>query len=317
MIAGLHVVFGAGQIGQRLAVHLHAGGHHVRVVRRSSRGGLPDDVEVRAGDAMDPAFCRAAADGATVVYHCLNPPYDTSAWAVQVPRYTENLIAAAGAAGARLVVLENLYMLAPARGRVIDEDSPIGPVSRKGAIRARATERLFDAHHRGEVVAVAGRASDFYGPGGTMSGLGDFFWPDALAGKRVRSPYPLDVPHTWHYIPDVAAGLAVLGNADADACGRAWMLPCQPAEPLQQLVDRLAAVLGRQLRTGGMPRLLVKALGLMMPVMREIDEMLYQWDGPSHVDDRRFRTRFGLLPAPLDLAARETVAWATRHYARA
>lgn len=315
MDAALHVVFGAGQVGRPLADCLLARGHRVRIVRRSS-GSERDDVEVLAGDAMDATFCRNAAAGAAVVYHCLNPPYSTPAWAAQVPRYTENLIAAAGSAGARLVVLENLYMLAPANGRPLDEDSPIGPVSRKGEIRARATAQLFDAHRRGDVQAVAGRASDFYGPGGTMTGLGDFFWPDALAGKRVRSPYPLHVPHTWHYIPDVAVALAALGTADADACGRAWMLPCQPAEPMQQLVERLAGVLGRDLPTGGMPRWLVKGLGLFMPVMREIDEMLYQWDEPTQVDDRRFRARFGVMPTPLDQAARETVAWATRHYAR-
>ena len=51
-----------------------------------------------------------------------------------------------------------------------------------------------------------------------------------------------------------------------------------------------------------------------MPLMRELDEMLYQWDEPFIVDDRRFRERFGLEPADADSAAAETVAWASRHY---
>jgi hypothetical protein len=93
------------------------------------------------------------------------------------------------------------------------------PCSRKGEIRARAAERLFDAHRRGEIVATSGRASDFYGPGGTLTGLGDFFWPRALAGRTAYSPYPLDVIHTYHYIPDVAEGLATLGCADSMSTG--------------------------------------------------------------------------------------------------
>ena len=84
----------------------------------------------------------------------------------------------------------------------------MNPASRKGEIRARVADRLFDAHRRGDVVATAGRASDFYCPGGTQTGLGDFFWPRVLAGKRAFIPFRLDAVHTYHYIPDVAAGLA-------------------------------------------------------------------------------------------------------------
>src|SRR5207253_2590069 len=97
--------------------------------------------------------------------------------------YMENLIAAAGGAAARLVVLDNLYMLGHPRGRALNEDTPMDPCSRKGEIRARAAARLFEAHRRGDVIATSGRASDFYGPGGTLTGLGDFFWPRVLAGK--------------------------------------------------------------------------------------------------------------------------------------
>jgi hypothetical protein len=115
------------------------------------------------------------------------------------------------------------------------------PCSRKGEIRARAAERLFDAHRRGEIVATSGRASDFYGPGGTLTGLGDFFWPRALAGRTAYSPYPLDVIHTYHYIPDVAEGLATLGCADSDVYGCPWMLPCAPAGTLRDLVSARCA----------------------------------------------------------------------------
>lgn len=310
----LHVVFGAGQVGQPLAQQLRDRGMRVRLARRSASAQAPPGCELAVGDAMDPAFCRDATRGATVVYNCMNPPYDTAQWAAQIPRFTENLIAAAGGAGARLVVLDNLYMLAPPRGRRLDENSPVGPVSRKGIIRARAAERVAAAHRAGEVTAVTGRASDFYGPGGTMTGLGDFFWPRALAGKRVYSPYPLDAVHTYHYIPDVAAALVELGCADPSACGQVWMLPCRPAESMRALLGRIQEVLGRDIKAAQMPRLLVKALSVAVPVMRELHEMLYQWDEPFVVDDGRFRARFGLEPATADQAARATVEWALNHY---
>jgi len=171
MSAELHVLFGAGQVGQPLARLLLHAGKRVRIAKRSS-GGVPG-AEVIQGDAADAAFCARAAQGAATVYHCMNPPYDARVWAELVPRYMNNLIAASGNAGARLVVLDNVYMLGRPHGRPLDEDTPVNPYSRKGEIRARAAERLFEAHRRGDVIATMGRASDFYGPGGTLTGLGD------------------------------------------------------------------------------------------------------------------------------------------------
>jgi hypothetical protein len=190
----------------------------------------------------------------------------------------------------------------------------MNPSSRKGEIRARAAERLFDAHRRGDIVATSGWASDFYGPGGTQTRLGDFFWPRVLSGKTAFSPFPLDAIHTYHYIPDVAAGLATLGCVDASAYGRPWMLPATPAERLRELVGRLAAKLGRELNVAQVPRWVTKVAGIFVPLMHELDEMLYQWDEPFVVDDSRFRERFHKVPADVDQAAAETVAWAKRQY---
>jgi nucleoside-diphosphate-sugar epimerase len=311
----LHVVFGAGQVGAPLAERLLAAGKRVRVAKRSP-GGVPSGAELRTGDAADADFCAQAAAGAAAVYHCMNPAYDTALWARLVPRYMDNLIAAAGAAKARLVVLDNVYMLGRPGGRALDEDTPPNPCSRKGEIRARAAGRLFEAHRRGEVRAVAGRASDFYGPGGRLTTLGDFFWKPALAGRKVWSPVDPDAIHTYHYIPDVAAGLATLAGAPEDALGRAWMLPCQPAGSLRDLVARIAKLLGRPIAVGRVPKPVLRAMGLFVPLVREMNEMLYQWDEPFVIDDRRFRERFGAQPAGLEEAARATLAWARNAYGR-
>ena len=150
----------------------------------------------------------------------MNPPYDAKIWAELVPRYMENLIAAARDAGARLVVLDNVYMLGRPGGRPFDEDTPPNPCSRKGEIRARAAERLFEAHRRGDVLATAGRASDFYGPGGTQTHLGDQFWPRALAGKTAAGArQPRRDPHVSLH-PGCCGWLG-----DARLCGRRCVRP--------------------------------------------------------------------------------------------
>jgi nucleoside-diphosphate-sugar epimerase len=309
----LHVIFGGGQVGQPLARILGERGLRVRVVKRSA--GAPDGVELMRGDAADPNFCRDAARGAATVYHCMNPPYSTHIWADMIPKYINNLIAAAGSIGARLVVLESVYMLGRTGGRPMNEDTPMNPCSRKGEIRAREAERLFEAHRRGEVRATAGRASDYYGPGATLSHLGDQFWKPVIAGGRGRVVVNPDAIHTYHYVPDVAAGLATLGTAGDDAYGTPWMLPCAPPESMRGLVARFSRYLGRDIGLTVMPRWAMRALGIVVPMMREINEMLYQWDEPFVIDDRRFRDAFKTEPTDVERAAADTVAWAKGHYA--
>lgn len=314
MNRSLHVIFGAGQVGYTLAQLLLAEDRRVRVVKRSA-GGIPTGAELMQGDAADAAFCRMACADSQAVYHCMNPAYSTALWQETLPRYMNNLIAAAGTAGARLVVLDNLYMLGRTHGQPITENTPADPCSKKGEIRARVAERMLEAHRQGEAQVVCGRAADFYGPRGKLTMFGDYFWKPALAGKAATFPANPDTPHTYHYIPDVAAGLAALGTADPSALGQIWMLPCQPAVTTREMVLRFNPYLDQPIRINTLPRWLLNGLGWVMPMMRELGEMAYQWDEPFIVDDSRFRSHFSLRPSEVKTATEATLAWAREAYA--
>ena len=303
------VVFGAGQVGPALALRLAERGHEVLIVSRSGRN-APRGVTAVTGNALDAAFCTETVRGAAVVYHCMNPKYQADAWQAQLPPIQQNLIAACGAAGARLVMLDNLYALGRTGGARMSEDTPATPASRKGEIRARLAADLRAAHQRGDVRAVAGLASDFFGPGGTQTMFERRFWTRVLAGKSAQVLVNPDTPHTYHFIPDVATGLAALGGADDDAYGRSWMLPCAPAATTRGLVRHFARALGREVNTTVLPRWLFAVMKPFVPIFRELDEMLYQWDEPFVVDDHRFRERFGASATSLDDAARQTAEWA-------
>jgi hypothetical protein len=246
----------------------------------------------------------------------MNPSaYSTEVWRRELPPLQASLVEAAASAGARLVVLDNLYAIGRTGGRPMDEQSPSNPCSRKGEIRARLREALLDAVARGAVKATIGRASDFYGPGGVGTHFGERFWKPALAGKGVGGLVDPAVPHTYHFIPDVAAGLAALG--EDQAAEGTFMLPCQPVEPTAALVARLAAALGRPIVLNRIPPLLLRLLALGMPILKEVREMEYQWAEPFSVDDRKFRARYGDLATGRDEAAAATVAWAREAYGTA
>jgi hypothetical protein len=116
----------------------------VRLVNRSGTAPVPDDIEVLGGDASDPAFTTAAAQGAQVIYQTLNPPYPK--WVERFPALQASVLAAAQAAGARLVSMENVYMYGRPNGQPLTETHPYAADTKKGTLRARMARELLVAH---------------------------------------------------------------------------------------------------------------------------------------------------------------------------
>ena len=71
------------------------------------------------------------------------------------------------------------------------------------------TAELLAAADAGRVRVAIGRAPDFFGPGVTEgSALGERVFGHALADRRPDFTGNPDLPHTYSYVPDIAAGLA-------------------------------------------------------------------------------------------------------------
>ncbi|GAB2605224.1 NAD-dependent epimerase/dehydratase family protein [Kribbella endophytica] len=303
-----HVIFGTGAIGLALLAALHARGETVRLVNRSGRAPVPDDVEVIGGDARDPAFATGAADGARVVYQTLNPPY--SEWTEQFPALQASVLAAAEATRARLVSMENVYMYGRPTGHPFTEDHPYDAHTKKGQLRGGMARELLAAHIAGRVEVAIGRASDYFGPrGGAQSNLGDRVFPAALAGKAATVLGDPDQPHTYTYIPDIGEALAVLGE-HPDAPGQVWHLPNDPAtRTTRQLVDIVYKHAGQsRTKLRVMPPLLLRALGAFNPTVRELTEMQYLFEQPFIVDSTKIADKLNLHATPIDQALADTLA---------
>lgn len=300
----LHVVLGAGQVGLRLAEKLLGDGRRVRIVRRGAPGAARPGLEWRQGDIADLTFVRGACEGAAVVYHTANPP-QYHRWAELLPPLARGALEGARSSGAKLVVLDNVYMVGRPEKVPFDEDAPMRPCSRKGALRKRLVEQYLDAHARGEVRFTSGRAADFFGPGaGAMSGLGEHLARRLAARKPVEVFGDPDLPRSYSYIPDVVDGLAVLGARD-ESIGRIWHLPVAWNGTTRELVARIGRELGIEAKVRPVPDFLLAIVGLFQPMLGAIREMTYQWKMPFLLDDRRFRTTFGVEPTPVDQAVRE------------
>lgn len=58
-----------------------------------------------------------------------------------------------------------------------------------------------------------------------------------------------------------------------------------------------------------LPPLLMKALSLFSPLLRELQEVRYQFDRPFVVDSSGYTQRFGEAATPVDTQAKSTVDW--------
>jgi nucleoside-diphosphate-sugar epimerase len=317
----LHVIVGAGQIGPMVAERLLERGYRVRMLRRGNFTGAPAGVETASVEISDPAAAAEAMRGASVVYHCANPRYHR--WPRELLPLARGITEGAVRNGARLVVLDNLYMYdLPADGR-LGEDTPVAPRSRKGALRIEAADLMLAAHKRGDTAVTIARAADFIGPGCMNSLLGERFWHKLLAGKPVEVMGDPDQPHSYSYTRDVADGLVTLGVTDpcaagnAEVYGRVWHLPALPADPTRTWVQRFARELGVAPKLTRLSPMLLRMVGLFMPEASELIEMMYQWRSPFRLDDSQFRARFGAAPTSVNDVVGATVDWARDHFAPA
>jgi nucleoside-diphosphate-sugar epimerase len=307
----LHVVVGAsGGTGGAVVRELARRGHRVRAVNRRGNADAPAGVERLAADVATAEGAKAAGAGATVVYHCAQPPY--TRWPREFPPLTDAVAAGVADAGAKLVLADNLYAYGRHDGP-LTEDLPAAATGRKGRVRALMAERLLDAHRQGRLRVAIGRSSDYYGPGGLLSVAGERVFRAALAGRTVRWLGRLDQPHTLSYLEDMAAGLVLLGERD-EADGQVWHLPA--AEPItgRQFLELVVAATGGNSRIATSSASTIRLAGVFVPFLRELGETLPNFQAPYVLDWSRFRRAFGpYTPTPYGEAVARTVAWFRDH----
>ena len=304
----LHVIFGTGPVGRAVARELVKRGKAVKMVNRSGKkpGGVPEGVTVVAGDVFDATVAKQLAQGATHVYQCTNPPYDK--WPEQFPTLQANTLEAAASAGAKYIVMDNLYAYGDTNGRPITEDLPYNAQTKKGRVRAQMAKDALAAHAAGRVRVTIARASDFYGPGVVDSAMGDRVFGFALEGKAASAAGNLDAKHSYTYIDDVGKALAILGEHD-EALGKAWHVPNADVTTTRQFITLIFEELKQPAKMSAMGKSMMRLGGLFIMPAREMVEMMYEFEKDFVVDSSKFTKAFGLKATPYREGVKQTVAW--------
>lgn len=293
----MQTILGAnGVIARELSRALAESTDRIRQVSRNPQQVNRTDETV-AADLLNPDDTARAVAGSEVAYLVAGLKYDTAVWQEQWPRVMRNVIDACKRAGARLVFFDNVY----AYGRVdgaMTEETPFNPSSRKGEVRAKIATMLLDQMRSGELHAMIVRAADFYGPGATQSFPHATVFARLKAGKTPQWIGNASAVHTFTFTPDAGRAVAVLGQS-AKAYGHSWHLPTSN-EPLSgESFVRLACELaGRPYGLQVAPRWMLRLMGLFMPVLRENEEMMYQFEYDYRFDSSRVHSAFGLTATP-------------------
>jgi nucleoside-diphosphate-sugar epimerase len=293
----MHTILGAnGVIAIELSRALAEFKQDIRQVSRNPRKVNPGD-ETFVADLLDGEATANAVSGSEVVYLVAGLKYSAAVWQEQWPRVMRNAIDACKQHGARLVFFDNVYAYGRVDG-VMTEDTPFNPNSKKGEVRAKIATMLLDEMHNSGLQAMIVRAADFYGPGAVLS------FPHATVFNRLKArktPQWIGNPnavHTFTFTPDAGRAVAALGRS-VDAYGQTWHLPTSKEPFTGTDFVRLACELaGQPFKLQTVPKWMLKLMGLFVPVLRENEEMMYQFAYDYRFDSSKIESALGLQATP-------------------
>ena len=291
-----NIIVGAGPTGTSTARLLAEAGETVRIVARTPSASGIDGVERIALDATDGNALAAASRGAKTFFMCAMAPYDR--WPADFPPILDGVIHAARQAGARLVIVGNLYGYGENAPSTLRASLPLEPTSVKGRLRVALWTRALASG----VPTTEVRGSDYLGRG-AASAFTLLAAKRLVAGEIARFPADLDAVHPWTFTEDVARTLVAAARSDA-SWGRAFHVPSQHAS-VRQVATRLCELAGAPApRLARMARAELEELG---SIVREIAEVAYLAEKPWTLDASDTERVLDVRASSLDTMLRATL----------
>ena len=291
------VLGAAGRLGFAASEAFRDAGWSVKgLVRPGAAWRAPQGIDLI--ETNDRAVAVKVARGTDIVLHALNAPY--TGWDQHALPLAYSAIEAAEQSGATLMFPGNVYNYGAGMPPVLDETTPMQPTSRKGKLRDEVELRLREASDRG-VRTIILRAGDFFGRG--RGSWFDLVLVKELAKNKITYPGPLDVVHEWAYLPDYIDALIRLAGI------RAKLGPFEtfgfPGHAVtgQEFVTAIAKASGRPLKVGHINWWMMRTVGSIWKMGRELTDIGYLWQVPHRIDGSKLATAIGKLPhTPLDTA---------------
>lgn len=294
----MQTILGAnGTIGLVLAKELTAFTDKIRLVSRNPKKVNPND-EIFSADLSDPGQVEKAVAGSEVVYLVVGFDYNLKVWKKNWPTLMKATIDACIKHKSKLVFFDNVYPYAKEAIGHMTEEAVIDPPSEKGKVRREIADMLMNEVKAGKLTALIARAADFYGPRNDKSFLIEVVYKNLKKGKSPMWFITADKQHSFTFTPDAAKATAILGNTP-DAYNQVWHLPTDNTKLTgQQIAQLFMDEMKIKKKVSPMPMWMVKLVGLFVPFMKEMPEMMYQYDRDYYFDSSKFEKRFGMKATP-------------------
>ena len=303
----MQTILGAnGTIGSVLTKELVNYTNKIRLVSRNPRK-VNESDDLFPADLSNPAFVDQAVEGSDVVYLVIGFDYNLKVWEEKWPTLMRATINACIKHNARLVFFDNVYSYDINAIPHMTEESEYNPPSRKGAVRKQISQMLMDEVKAGKLMALIARSADFYGPGNDKSFANEMVYKNFLKGRRANWFIDADKKHSFTYTPDAAKATALLGNTD-DAYNTIWHLPTDKNTITgREFIELFSKEMKVPNKLVVMPMWMVKLAGIFVPVLKEMREMMYQYDRDYFFDSSKFDKRFNFKTTTYQEGVRMTV----------
>ena len=285
-MTGTALILGAsGRFGKHAAEAFWNAGWQVRIFDR------------QADDLM------RTAEGADVIVNGWNAPY--SEWAHEIPAMTRDIVEAASASGASVLIPGNIYGYGEGSPALIGPDAPKQASNPLGRIR----NEMEEAYRASGVQTIILRAGDFL----DTEASGNWFDKiiiAKLASGKITAPGDPDAPHAWAYLPDMARAAVELAERRTMLGQFHEVLFPGYTLSLRQMTELLSQATGRPLTVSTMSWAPLQLARPFWPEAGKLIEMRYLWDMPHALDRQGFDT---LLPHFIETDPLAALAAAIRH----
>ncbi|PWK29352.1 nucleoside-diphosphate-sugar epimerase [Arcicella aurantiaca] len=262
-------------------------------------------VEIIKGDVQDLALLKEVAKDKKVIFHGINYPYNK--WFGNMDLATEKVIEAASVNNAMIIFPANVYNYGTLP--IIKEDSIENPCSKKGALRVEIEQMLRDAAKVGKCKVLNVCLPDFWGPNVLNEGIRPVF-ENALKGKALPYMVRTDIPHQLVFTKDAAEMMVRLMQRGLAQPYEKHNYGGQVQPNMKSFLNRISRLANAPEKISIFPKWMFSILGLFMPMLKEVKEMLYLFDGTVILDDSKVRSIFpDFRETPLDEAILETLNW--------
>ncbi|MFC4102479.1 NAD-dependent epimerase/dehydratase family protein [Paenibacillus xanthanilyticus] len=255
--------------------------------------GHPAHLALAVGDAFRPDDIEAAAKDADVLFHCANVPYHEMASKL-IP-LGESIMEAANRLSLKVVAIDGIYPYGRRQMEQVTEEHPKQPHTKKGKVRLAFEQMIFSGRWTNTRAMIV-RLPDYYGPtanqasylGGTLEAI--------AAGKMAFFIGNMSTPREYVYLPDAAIMVAELAGRDT-TYGQNWNIPGSDMISGHEIVRIAQQASGTKKPVLALGKGGLSLLGLFVPVMKEVVEMLYLTKEPLRLSGAKYKRHIGPIPA--------------------